>query len=103
MTTIQASAVANHAPGAAQPAAAALQATLETLQHRLSDCVNCASASTSEGKADIASLQAQIGLVQQSINAPAKSSTPLIAAPDQVSSIQTAQDLLVGSQVNLFA
>jgi hypothetical protein len=103
MTTIQASAGVNQAPAASQPAPAALQATLESLQHRLSDCVNCASASTDEGKADIANLQAQIGLVQQSINAPTTTAAPLIAAPEQVSTIQTAQDLLLGSQVNLYA
>lgn len=68
MTTISAFPAANGALAA--PAPAALQATLEQLQHRLSDCVNCDSAATPGGKADIAQIQAQIGLVRQRLAEP---------------------------------
>lgn len=64
--------------GAAAPAAAALQATLEQLQHRLSDCVNCDSAATPRGKADIARIEAQIGLLRRRLEQPDAAAT---AAP----------------------
>jgi hypothetical protein len=70
MTTISASAPVRLPEAPAIPAAAALQATLEQLQHRLSDCVNCDSAATPQGKADIARIEAQIGLVRQRLAEP---------------------------------
>lgn len=61
------------------PAPAALQAALEQLQHRLSDCINCASAATPRGKADIARIEAQIGQLRQRLEAPDPAAAP--AAP----------------------
>lgn len=70
MTTISASVLARLPGAPAIPAAAALQATLERLQHRLSDCINCESAATAQGKADIARIEAQIGLARQRLDEP---------------------------------
>ena len=72
--------------GAALPSPAGLQAQLQRFQQQLSDCVNCASASTPQGKADIAAIAARISQVQKSIaaidrgqTAPASAAAP--AAP----------------------
>lgn len=53
--------------GAAKPSPVALQAQLQRFQQQLSDCVNCASASTPQGKADIAAISARISVVQKNI------------------------------------
>lgn len=55
--------------GAARPSPAGLQAQLQRFQQQLSDCVNCASASTPQGKADIAAIAARISQVQKNIAA----------------------------------
>ncbi|WP_332848301.1 hypothetical protein [Massilia sp. S19_KUP03_FR1] len=46
------------------------RAQLQRLQHQLSDNVNCASASTREGKATIAAIQEKISALKQQIQAP---------------------------------
>lgn len=51
----------------ARPSPAALQARLERFQQQLSDCVNCASANTPQGKADISAIASRISQVQKSI------------------------------------
>jgi len=61
-------------------AAAALQAQLEQYQHQLSDCVNCSSASTPEGKHAIAEISSKISSLKHVIEssqqkAPAASSS----------------------------
>lgn len=53
--------------GAAKPSPVALQAQLQRFQQQLSDCVNCASAATPKGKADIEAIAARITQVQQRI------------------------------------
>lgn len=53
--------------GAVKPSPVALQAQLQRFQQQLSDCVNCASASTPQGKADIAAISARISVVQKNI------------------------------------
>ena len=46
------------------PAFASLQAQLQRYEQQLSECVNCASAKTPEGKADIDTISARIGQVK---------------------------------------
>lgn len=53
--------------GAGKPSPVALQAQLQRFQQQLSDCVNCASAATPKGKADIEAIAARIAQVQQRI------------------------------------
>lgn len=55
-------------PGRTAPAS--LQAQLEKYRHQLSDCVNCASANTDKGKADIAALRARIGSIEARLSNP---------------------------------
>ncbi len=45
----------------AAPAFASLQAQLQRYEQQLSDCINCATAKTPEGKADIEAISARIG------------------------------------------
>ncbi|NYE63924.1 hypothetical protein FHW58_005158 [Duganella sp. 1224] len=53
--------------GGGGPSATSLQAQLQRYQQQLSDCVNCASAKTPQGKADIQAISARISEVKQSI------------------------------------
>ncbi|WP_426110345.1 hypothetical protein [Massilia sp. PWRC2] len=59
------SAATAYAAGASTPSPASLQAQLQRYEHQLSDCVNCASAKTPQGKADIDTISARISQVQQ--------------------------------------
>ena len=67
--------------GTARPSPAGLQAQLQRFQQQLSDCVNCASASTPQGKADIDAIAARISQVQKSIAAIDKGQPASTAAP----------------------
>ncbi len=53
----------------AAPAAAALLAQLQRLQQQLSECVNCATGKTPEGKASADAIRARISEVEQGITA----------------------------------
>lgn len=92
------SAIAANAYGGAAVSAAGLQAQLQRYQKQLSDCVNCASAKTPEGKANIQALSARISQIEQRIvqkdNArsnPVDEIRPASAAP------------AIGSLINVFA
>ncbi|MDQ1831184.1 hypothetical protein [Massilia scottii] len=58
---------AAYADGAGKPSPVTLQAQLQRYQQQLSDCVNCASADTAQGKSDIQAIAARITQVQQRI------------------------------------
>ena len=51
------------------PSAASLQAQLQRFQQQLSDCVNCASAKTPEGKTAIREAAAKVSQVTQKLDA----------------------------------
>lgn len=51
------------------PSATSLQAQLQRYQQQLSDCVNCDSAKTPEGKAAIQAIAAKVSQVEQKIGA----------------------------------
>ena len=55
------------AVGGGQPSRAALRAEIARYQHQLSDCVNCVSAKTLEGKAHIQELSDKISVDQQRV------------------------------------
>ena len=59
---------ANSTPGAAV-SAAGLEAQLARLQKELSECVNCASANTTEGKAKIQAISDKISVVNARLDA----------------------------------
>ena len=65
--TFGTSAATSTAYSGGAPSAASLQAQLQRYQKQLSDCVNCASAKTPQGKADIEAISARISQVQQRI------------------------------------
>ena len=65
--TLAASATASTAYGGGAPSATSLQAQLERYQKQLSDCVNCASAKTPQGKSDIQAISARISQIEQRI------------------------------------
>jgi hypothetical protein len=108
-TAIGASATPSTAYGGGGPSAASLQAQLQRYQQQLSDCVNCASAKTPQGKADIQAISARINEVKQSIaqtdQAPAKPADA--AAPASASaSAPTSPPFQfsgVGNVINVFA
>ncbi|MEJ7805693.1 MAG: hypothetical protein WKG03_07210 [Telluria sp.] len=64
------------------PAFASQQAQLQRYQKQLSECINCASASTSKGKAEIDAISARIGEVKARIAL--GEPTPRARAPDGV-------------------
>jgi len=74
--TFGASSAASTYSGGA-PSATSLQAQLQRYQTQLSDCVNCASAKTPEGKADIQAISARISEIKQRVEQTEKpSATP---------------------------
>ncbi len=60
-------ATATAAYGAVPASLTALQSQLQRHQRQLSDCVNCDSADTPRGKADIEAINARIGQVRERI------------------------------------
>jgi hypothetical protein len=91
--------------GGGAPSSTALQARLERYQKQLSDCVNCASAKTPEGKADIENISAQISQVKQRI-AQADNTNPVPAAAASttpVTATAASPGIGIGSSINVFA
>lgn len=78
--------------GSSAPSAVSLQSQLERNQKQLSDCVNCASAKTPQGKADIQAISARISQIEQRIaqaqerKGVGSDSAPAAATPPAVSS-----------------
>jgi len=108
--TVAASATASAAStayGGGAPSATSLQAQLERFQKQLSDCVNCASAKTPQGKSDIQAISARISQIEQRIaqaqnrpdNQAAPQSTSQATAPAAASSPTTGY----GSLIDVFA
>lgn len=100
------------APGGASggPSAASLQAQLQRFQQQLSDCVNCASAKTPEGKTAIREAAAKVSQVTQKLdtlqNAPhgqaqagPATNAPGVTAPGATASGQSG----LGSTIDVYA
>ncbi|MDM5181088.1 hypothetical protein PO883_28290 [Massilia sp. DJPM01] len=85
---------AAYAYGAAKASPVTLQAQLQRYQQQLSDCVNCASADTPQGKSDIQAIAARITQVRQRIDQESGSAaTPAAAtasAPSATAATVTA-------------
>lgn len=99
----QAIATATAAPayGGSKPSSAGLQAQLQRYQQQLSDCVNCASAKTPQGKSDIAAIAARISQLRQNM-ADAERSPPAAAAT-QAAAPSPSANALQGSIIDVFA
>ncbi|MYM70814.1 hypothetical protein GTP56_01210 [Duganella sp. FT134W] len=101
--TVAASATASTAYGGGAPSATSLQAQLERYQKQLSDCVNCASAKTPQGKSDIQAISARISQIEQRIaqaeNRPDQQTAPPANPPAAASSPITGY----GSLIDVFA
>ena len=101
------------ASGNNQASISSLQAQLDQYQKQLADCVNCASAKTSAGKQEIASISAKISSVKQRIDnitentAKSKNSAASIQPTNPsihpVHNQSTSGTLSVGSIVNIIA
>ena len=97
-----------NAYGGAPPSPVSLQAQLQRYQQQLSDCVNCASASTPQGKADIQAISARISQVRERIaqvdvaRNPAQAAA--VPAPDGPKAPdRPAAGALQGSLIDVFA
>ena len=84
---------------AGAPAYAALQGQLQRYQQQLSDCVNCASADTPQGKADIESISARI--VQVKGRMAQADGTQQLAPADQARPTPVTSRL--GGRIDVFA
>lgn len=84
------------------PSPVDLRARLDRYQKQLSDCVNCASAKTPKGKADIAAISARIDEVKRAIAQTAKG--PYSAAlPGAVQAAPAPTPSSLGSLIDTFA
>lgn len=88
------------AAGYGAPSAAGLQAQLQRFQKQLSECVNCASAKTPEGKANIQAISARISQIRERINQ-AEDASSGRAGPDTAPAIPV--NSTVGNVINVFA
>jgi hypothetical protein len=105
MTQISASAstaATSSVYGGDKTSPASLQAQLQRYQHQLSDCVNCSSAKTPQGKSDIQAISAKIGEVQRRIANPddGQATQASKVKPSQQS---TAASGLQGNTINVYA
>ena len=94
--------------GGAKPSATSLQAQLQRYQQQLSDCVNCASAKTPQGKADIESISSRISRVQESIAAidnvaPARAAGANDGAASASAPATPSNDGVLGSRLDVYA
>lgn len=96
-------ATASTSYGSGAPSATSLQAQLERFQQQLSDCVNCASAKTPQGKSDIQAISARISQIQQRIaqtqNRPDNQTAPIQGTPATAPASITG----TGSLIDVFA
>lgn len=104
VSAIGSSAISGASGSGTGSGAAALEAQLTRYQKQLSDCVNCDSAKTPEGKAAIADLSSKISEVKARIDqsAPAKPAAD-ISANQPAAAPSAAPDAAAGNNLNVFA
>ncbi|MEB0214417.1 MULTISPECIES: FlxA-like family protein [unclassified Undibacterium] len=110
-TSASAAADTSKSATAAAGGGASLRAQLSQYQHQLSDCVNCDSASTTEGKAQIAEISAKIAAVKRSLESAASSAAQSVNPAHVVANTQTAAavkpplaaNLTVGVHIDLYS
>ncbi len=88
---------------AGKPSPASLQAQLQRYQQKLSDCVNCPSANTRQGKADILSIAAHISQVRQSIAEIDSSQSARSGSTTQPVGSAASASAHLGSVIDVFA
>ncbi len=93
------------APPVYAAATGGLEARLERYQKELSDCVNCDSAKTPEGKQKIQDVSSKISEIKTRIEeiAAAKSKTQPAKINAAVSAASRPADATLGSRVDVFA
>ncbi|MFZ6691272.1 hypothetical protein [Undibacterium sp. SXout20W] len=69
-----------------------LQAQLAQYQRQLSDCVNCSSANTPEGKQQISEISSKISAIKQTIQASQANALKQVATPKAVNATHHAAD-----------
>ena len=97
------SAATSPAPGGGAPSTASMRAQLQRFQKILNECVNCASARTAQGKADIQATELRISQLEERIvgqqKAEAGSTGGTTANPTQA---RTAANMY-GGVIDVFA
>lgn len=89
--------------GGDKPSPVGLQAQLQRFQQQLSDCVNCALATTPQGKSDIQAIVARISQVQQSIAEIDSGQFARSGAATQPAAPAASANALQGSVIDVFA
>lgn len=84
-------------------AGAGLQAQIASLQKELSDCVNCASATTLKGAAHIAELGNKISVAKERLNQADPATTPSVAPPQFNPVERRDTGTALGNRLNAFA
>src|SRR5450830_451319 len=97
------SSVSPSAYAAGAPSSTALHAQLQRYQKQLSDCVNCASAKTQAGEANIEKISAQISQIKQRIAQSASPSTGPTAAELPTPVPAASAISAIGNVINVFA
>ena len=89
--------------------AASLQAQIAVYQRQLSDCVNCSSANTIQGRNDIQQISSKISAakaqIQQLQEQPATGTPRAVAntSPDAIASVPRVLTIRPGTNVDVFA
>jgi hypothetical protein len=98
---ISSNAGAAAAYGSARPAFASLQAQLQRYEQQLSECINCASAKTPEGKADIEVISARIEQVKGRMTQ--ADEAPKVSEATNVAHLPVANSTGLGGRIDVYA
>ena len=80
-----------------------LRAKLDRYEKQLSDCVNCASAKTPEGKADIAAISAKIDEVKRTIAGTSNDEGRAAPGNDDQPAVVASSTSPLGSRIDTYA
>jgi hypothetical protein len=94
---------ATSAYGGGAPSAVSLQAQLQRYQKQLSECVNCASAKTLQGKSDIQAIAARISQIEQRIAQAVNAGGAPLGVGLSAASPVTSASTTYGGLINVFA
>jgi outer membrane murein-binding lipoprotein Lpp len=100
---ISTTSAATSAYGGGAPSAVSLQAQLQRYQKQLSECVNCASAKTPQGKSDIQAISARISQIEQRMVQAANASSAPLDAGLSAAKPATSASATLGSLIDVFA
>jgi hypothetical protein len=94
---------ANSTPLTGQAASAGLQAQIASMQKELSDCVNCASATTLKGAAHIAELANRISVARERLSEAAQAPSPSAAVLQINAVARRDSGTALGNRLDAFA